>query len=108
VTSREVKRLEAITRSPVYASFSATLKGLPTIRAYGAQHRFHDSFLSLLTLNGSWWWANPAWHDFARARFVALELVRLLPLWLLPGCLPCVGHGPVWQLQACMGGPLCR
>ncbi|GBF93736.1 hypothetical protein Rsub_06068 [Raphidocelis subcapitata] len=57
VTSREVKRMEAVTRSPVYAAFSATLKGLPTIRAYGAQGRFHEAFLSLLTLNGSWWYA---------------------------------------------------
>ena len=57
VTSREVKRIEAVTRSPVYAMFSTTLKGLPTIRAFGAQARFRHLFLSRLDMNGAWWMA---------------------------------------------------
>ncbi|KAH8298106.1 hypothetical protein KR018_006856, partial [Drosophila ironensis] len=36
-TSRDVKRMEAVARSPMYSHFSATLGGLPTIRAMGAQ-----------------------------------------------------------------------
>ena len=35
-TSREAKRLDAITRSPVYAQFAEALNGLSTIRAYKA------------------------------------------------------------------------
>lgn len=58
ITSREVKRLEAITRSPMYAAASATLKGLPTIRAYGVQPQFHQRFLKLMSRNGSWWFVN--------------------------------------------------
>ncbi|KAF5810680.1 putative ABC-type xenobiotic transporter [Helianthus annuus] len=38
-TSREVKRLDAITRSPVYAQFGEALNGLSTIRAYKAYDR---------------------------------------------------------------------
>lgn len=38
-TAREVKRLDAITRSPVYAQFGEALNGLATIRAYRAQER---------------------------------------------------------------------
>jgi hypothetical protein len=36
-TSREVKREEAMSQSPVYTAFSSTLKGLATVRAYHAQ-----------------------------------------------------------------------
>ncbi|KAG9158028.1 hypothetical protein Leryth_000183, partial [Lithospermum erythrorhizon] len=38
-TSREVKRLDSITRSPVYAQFGEALNGLSTIRAYKAYER---------------------------------------------------------------------
>ncbi|KAJ3127452.1 Multidrug resistance-associated protein 4 [Nowakowskiella sp. JEL0407] len=36
-TSRQVKRIEAVTRSPVYSNVSATLEGLSTIRAFDAE-----------------------------------------------------------------------
>ncbi|KAJ4703014.1 ABC transporter C family member 2-like [Melia azedarach] len=38
-TAREVKRLDSITRSPVYAQFGEALNGLTTIRAYKAYDR---------------------------------------------------------------------
>ncbi|KAG4104317.1 P-loop containing nucleoside triphosphate hydrolase protein [Neocallimastix lanati (nom. inval.)] len=39
-TARELKRLDSITRSPLYANITETMQGLPTIRAYDAQERF--------------------------------------------------------------------
>jgi len=39
-TSREIKRLESLARSPLYANFTESLQGLPTIRAYNEQNRF--------------------------------------------------------------------
>ncbi|KAJ3116514.1 hypothetical protein HDU96_009500 [Phlyctochytrium bullatum] len=39
-TSRELKRLDSVSRSPLYANFGETLTGLPTIRAYREQNRF--------------------------------------------------------------------
>jgi ATP-binding cassette, subfamily C (CFTR/MRP), member 1 len=42
-SSRELKRMEALARSPVYASFSEALNGLTTIRAYG----FQDTFVTV-------------------------------------------------------------
>lgn len=42
--SRETKRLDSISRSPVFAHFSETLGGLGTIRAYGQADRFINEF----------------------------------------------------------------
>ncbi|KAM1350686.1 hypothetical protein ACFX14_004730 [Malus domestica] len=41
-TAREVKRLDSISRSPVYAQFGEALNGLATIRAYKAYDRMAD------------------------------------------------------------------
>eukprot|EP00958_Prasinococcus_capsulatus_P002371 scaffold207_cov409-Prasinococcus_capsulatus_cf.AAC.76 len=53
-TARDLKRFEAISRSPVFATFGAAIKGLPVIRAFGASDRFHKHFLSILNENGHW------------------------------------------------------
>ncbi|GAQ86722.1 ABC transporter C family [Klebsormidium nitens] len=39
-TSREVRRLDSLSRSPIYAGFTEALEGAPTIRAFRAQARF--------------------------------------------------------------------
>ncbi|KAJ3410257.1 Multidrug resistance-associated protein 1 [Chytridiales sp. JEL 0842] len=39
-SARELKRLDALTRSPLYAHITESMAGVATIRAYGEQHRF--------------------------------------------------------------------
>lgn len=39
-TSRDLKRLESVQRSPLYQQFGETLNGIVTIRAYGDSQRF--------------------------------------------------------------------
>ncbi|KAJ3063483.1 hypothetical protein HDU98_000727 [Podochytrium sp. JEL0797] len=38
--SRELKRLESISNSPIYAQFSETLTGVSTVRAFGSEKQF--------------------------------------------------------------------
>jgi len=49
--SRETKRLESISRSPVYSHFSETLGGLSTIRAYSESKTFLSDFDEKLDIN---------------------------------------------------------
>lgn len=39
-TSRQLRRLDSVTRSPIYSHFSETVLGLPVIRAFEHQKRF--------------------------------------------------------------------
>jgi ABC-type multidrug transport system fused ATPase/permease subunit len=44
-TSRELKRLHSVSRSPIYSMFGETLAGLSTIRAFSEQSRFMSDLL---------------------------------------------------------------
>ena len=39
-TSRELKRIEGTTRSPIFSKFEETLNGLSIIRGFKVEHRF--------------------------------------------------------------------
>lgn len=52
-TSRELKRLESISRSPVFSHFSETLIGLDTIRSRGRHSDFVDVFCRYVTFRST-------------------------------------------------------
>uniref|UniRef100_A0A6Q2Y919 Cystic fibrosis transmembrane conductance regulator n=1 Tax=Esox lucius TaxID=8010 RepID=A0A6Q2Y919_ESOLU len=54
-TSRDVKRLEATTRSPVFSHLSSSLQGLWTIRAFRAEERFQTVFDANQDLHSESW-----------------------------------------------------
>jgi hypothetical protein len=49
--SRELKRLDNISRSPVIATFGETLSGLVTIRACGVESELRDEFYNVVDVN---------------------------------------------------------
>ncbi|KAJ3033620.1 hypothetical protein HDV00_006018 [Rhizophlyctis rosea] len=51
--SRELKRIDSLTRSPLYAHVGETLTGLPTIRAYRDQNRFISLNDGMIDTNNS-------------------------------------------------------
>ncbi|XP_035600972.2 ATP-binding cassette sub-family C member 4-like [Oncorhynchus keta] len=54
-TSRDVKRLESTTRSPVFSHLSSSLQGLWTIRAFRAEERFQNTFDTYQDLHSESW-----------------------------------------------------
>eukprot|EP01029_Cantina_marsupialis_P020237 TRINITY_DN473_c3_g1_i2.p1 TRINITY_DN473_c3_g1~~TRINITY_DN473_c3_g1_i2.p1 ORF type:complete len:1388 (-),score=572.58 TRINITY_DN473_c3_g1_i2:307-4470(-) len=51
-TSTEVQRLESVSKSPIFTSFTQTLNGLTSIRALGQQDRFMKDNCDKLDING--------------------------------------------------------
>jgi ABC-type multidrug transport system fused ATPase/permease subunit len=111
-TSREVKRFEAVTRSPVFAAFSESIKGMPTIRAFGAQARFQAAFLADLQRNGEWFHAFVAtarWVGFRLDIISATTLVAagLLAMAMHKWVVACMHECCCWKrLYRCMPGAL--
>lgn len=66
-SSRDLKRLESVQRSPLFQQFGETLTGVTTIRAYGDEKRFiRDNLLKVDTYNRPFifLWAANRWLSF--------------------------------------------
>lgn len=75
ITSRQLKRLESITKSPIYSHFSETLSGVATLRAYGVDKQFIIESDDRLDLNNCCFVPNVAANRWLSIR---LEMVANL------------------------------
>uniref|UniRef100_A0A5S6QET3 ABC-type glutathione-S-conjugate transporter n=1 Tax=Trichuris muris TaxID=70415 RepID=A0A5S6QET3_TRIMR len=72
LTSRQLKRIESVTRSPVYSHFQETLTGAAVIRAYQAEERFIRESERLLDDNQT-----PYYENVVSNRWLAVRLETL-------------------------------
>lgn len=77
--SRELKRFESVTRSPINQHFTETLTGVTTIRAYGDERRFIIQNLKKIDDNNRpffFVWVNNRWMSF-RAQVIGSLIVAM-------------------------------
>eukprot|EP00180_Rhodochaete_pulchella_P002245 Plantae.Rhodophyta-Rhodochaete_pulchella.ctg33817.p1 GENE.Plantae.Rhodophyta-Rhodochaete_pulchella.ctg33817~~Plantae.Rhodophyta-Rhodochaete_pulchella.ctg33817.p1 ORF type:complete len:1034 (+),score=165.34 Plantae.Rhodophyta-Rhodochaete_pulchella.ctg33817:132-3104(+) len=76
-SSREIKRLDGVSRSPIYSQFSETLLGLMTVRAMRLQERFRSRFCDRIDTNHEAYWGfvNSARWLAVRLDFLAAVVV---------------------------------
>lgn len=67
--SRELKRFDSITKSPIHQHFSESLTGVATIRAYGVENRFMKQNLSAIDTNN-----RPFFYMWVANRWLCLRV----------------------------------
>ncbi|KAJ3985950.1 multidrug resistance-associated ABC transporter [Lentinula detonsa] len=85
-TSRELKRLDAVSRSPIFAWFSESLSGLSTIRAFGQQSIFIANNQRRVDRNQICYLASISVNRWLSIR---LEFVGAMIIWIV-ATLACV------------------
>eukprot|EP00935_MAST-01C_sp_MAST-1C-sp1_P001881 g1881.t1 len=68
-SSRELQRLDSISKSPMYESFAESLTGIPTIRAFGSTERFERANCARVDHN-----LRASFTSFAANRWLAVRL----------------------------------
>lgn len=67
-TSRELKRMDSVTRSPLFSNFTETIVGVATIRAFGATRKFLQDMLKYIDTN-----ARPYYYTWTINRYISVR-----------------------------------
>ncbi|KAG5191528.1 P-loop containing nucleoside triphosphate hydrolase protein [Tribonema minus] len=84
-TSRELKRLDSVTKSPIYAHFTESVAGVSTIRAFAAQQRFlRESFRRVDACNRAHFnlWVSNRWFNI-RVQLIGASVALLAGAFLV-------------------------
>ncbi|BAT91542.1 hypothetical protein VIGAN_07014500 [Vigna angularis var. angularis] len=71
-TSRELRRLDSVSRSPIYSSFTETLDGSSTIRAFKSEDFFFTKFTEHITL-----YQKTSYTEIVASLWLSLRLQQL-------------------------------
>lgn len=87
-SSRELKRLDSVSRSPVFAHFSETMDGATTIRAFGATDSFLARSLLLVDANQRVSFAGSAASQWLGLRLQAFGVLVIASVaaWAVGSC----------------------
>lgn len=93
-TSRELRRLDSVSRSPIYASFSETLDGSSTIRAFKSEDFFLTGFTELVKM-----YQRTSYSEVTASLWLSLRL-QLLAAFVVSfiavmAVIGCHGHLPI-------------
>ncbi|TFK50262.1 P-loop containing nucleoside triphosphate hydrolase protein [Heliocybe sulcata] len=85
-TGRDLRRMEATTRSPVFSGFQEILEGIVTVRAFSAERLFVQEFFASVDLTTKMWysyWMTNRWlaTNFDMLGGTAVFLTTLICLW---------------------------
>jgi ABC-type multidrug transport system fused ATPase/permease subunit len=84
-TSREVKRLDGVSRTPIFNLFSETLNGLSTIRAFQMQPKFIELNKKSIDDNATFYltyWAAGRWLAI-RLDWMSVAIILVVSLYLV-------------------------
>ncbi|TFK38174.1 multidrug resistance-associated ABC transporter [Crucibulum laeve] len=76
-TSRDMRRLDSVTRSPLYSIYGETISGVTILRAFGASSKFLRDMLRCVDTNSNpyyWMWGVNRWLS-ARFNLVSSAIV---------------------------------
>ncbi|KAL4260343.1 ATP-binding cassette transporter C [Pleurotus pulmonarius] len=81
-TSRDMRRLDSVTRSPLYSIYGETISGVTIIRAFGASSKFLRDMLRFADTNANpyyWMWGVNRWLS-ARFNLLSSAIVGVTAL----------------------------
>ncbi|CAO3621789.1 unnamed protein product [Mucor fragilis] len=67
--SRELKRMESVSRSPLFSHFTETIIGVATVRAFGATRQFLQDMLTYIDAN-----TRPFYYQWLINRWISIKL----------------------------------